>query len=138
MSRIERITAKGQLVPFVFNQDALAASQSDVQLGSPDGAGATGIAAPFGGEVVAVTADLTAAGSAGTLSVGASIGGTEVAASTLAFTDETSKRVALVRGTAEFNAGDLIGVEITTDGTWNGTTADLTAVVWCLLYLDGI
>jgi hypothetical protein len=35
-------------------------------------------------------------------------------------------------------AGDLIGAEITTGGTWDGTTADLAVVVWVLLYLDGV
>ena len=35
-------------------------------------------------------------------------------------------------------AGDRIGAEITTGGTWDGTTADLVVTVWVLLYLDGI
>ena len=42
------------------------------------------------------------------------------------------------RGTARFVRGDQIGAEITTNGTFAPTTADLLVVVWVLLYLgDG-
>lgn len=139
--QIERIIAQGQLVPYVFGQDALAASQTNVQLPVAVGEASqavTGYTMPFGGEIVAIAADLSAAGSAGSLTIGATIAGTEGADPTLSITTETTKKDTAVRGTARFNAGDVLGAEITTDGSWNGTTADLAVTVYVLLYVDGI
>jgi hypothetical protein len=139
--QIERIAAKGQLVAYVFGQDALAASQSNVQLPAAVGEASqavTGYTMPFAGEIVAITADLSSAGSAGSLTVGATIGGTEGADPTLSITTETTKSDVAQRGTAKFVAGDVLGAEITTDGSWNGTTADLAVVVYVLLEMAGI
>ena len=139
--QIERIAAKGQLVAYVFGQDALAASQSNVQLPAAVGEASqavTGYTMPFAGEIVAITADLSSAGSAGSLTVGATIGGTEGADPTLSITTETTKSDVAQRGTAKFVAGDVLGAEITTAGSWNGTTADLAVVVYVLLEMAGI
>ena len=43
-----------------------------------------------------------------------------------------------MRGTIPVAAGDEIGAEITTGGTWDGTSSDLCVVVWVLLNLEGI
>ena len=139
--QIERIAAKGQLVAYVFGQDALAASQSNVQLPAAVGEASqavTGYTMPFAGEIVAITADLSSAGSAGSLTGAATIGGTEGADPTLSITTETTKSDVAQRGTAKFVAGDVLGAEITTDGSWNGTTADLAVVVYVLLEMAGI
>jgi hypothetical protein len=137
--QIERITARGQLVPLLFTQGAVAASQTDAQLGTADGiADVLGYTMPFPGEIVAVTADLSAAATAGSLTVGATVGGTEKTDPTLSITTETSKRDTCQRGSAGFAAGDVIGAEITTSGTWDATTADLAVIVWVLLNLEGI
>jgi hypothetical protein len=141
--QIDRVIAKGQLVPLVFMQDAVAASQSDVQLPIAEvnaGAGNTvdGYVMPFDGEIIGISARLTAAATAGTLTVGPTVGGTEETDPTLSITTAQSARDTCARGTATFVAGDLIGAEITTGGTWDGTTADLAVTVWVLLYLDGI
>lgn len=142
---IERITSRGQLVALTFGQADLAASQTDVQLSTTavdnaadDQLQADGYAMPFDGEIVAITAYLTAAGSAGSLTVGPTVGGTEKTDPTLAITTATVARDSAPRGTAPFVAGDVIGAEITTSGTWNGTTADLQVVVWVILYIEGI
>jgi hypothetical protein len=140
-TQIERIIAKGQLVPLAFGQDALAASQSNVQLPVAIGEASqavTGYTMPFEGEIVAVTADLSAAGSAGSLTVGPTVGGTEETDPALSITTETTKSDKALRGAATFNAGDVVGAEITTDGSWNGTSADLSVVVWVLLHMEGI
>ena len=140
-TQIERIIAKGQLVPLVFGQDALAASQTDVQLPVAIGEGSqavTGYTMPFEGEIVAITADLSAAATAGTLTVGPTVGGTEKTDPTLSITTETTKSDTARRGTAVFSAGDIIGAEITTGGTWDGTTADLSVTVWVVLHLEGV
>lgn len=137
--QIERITSRGQLVPVVFVQDALAANQTNVQLTVQDaGVAVDGLSMPFAGEIVGLSYDLSAAGSAGTLTIGASIGGTEVAATTQTVTTAVAGRPTFARGSVPFAAGDKLGVEITTDGSWNGTTADLVVILWVLLYLEGI
>lgn len=140
-TQIERVIAKGSLVAFTFGQDALAASQTDVQLATAIGEGSqavTGYTMPFDGEIVAICADLSAAGSAGSLTVGATVGGTEKADPTLSITTETTKSDKALRGAAIFSAGDILGAEITTDGSWNGTTADLTVTVYVILHLEGV
>jgi hypothetical protein len=141
--QIDRTIAKGQLVPLVFMQDNLAASQTDVQLLIGEVASAAsnaidGYVMPFAGEIIGITARLSAAATTGTLTVGPTVGGTEKTDPTLSITTAVSASDTAPRGTSTFVAGDLIGAEITTGGTWDGTTADLGVVVWVLLYLDGI
>lgn len=136
MGQIERTTSKGQLVAFVFGDTDVAASQTDAQLLTPGGG--AGYIMPFPGEVVAVSAHLSAAGSAGQLTFGATIGGTEQAATTRTITTQTASSGRHGRGRVPFVSGAELGAEITTDAGWNGTTADLTVVVFVLLYLEGI
>ncbi len=143
MPQIERIIARGQLVPLVFMQDAVAASQTDVQLPIAEvtaGAaiGNVGYIMPFDGEIVSVTYGLTAAGTTGALTIGPTVGGTERTALTQTVGTTTSGRAKVARGTLPFSAGNEIGAEITTAAGWDGTTADLCVVVWVLLYVDGI
>lgn len=142
---IERITSRGQLVPFAFYQADLAASQTDVQLSTSavdnaadDQLQSDGYVVPFDGEIVAITAQLSAAAGAGSMTVGPTIGGTEKTDPTLSITTAVAARDTAPRGSTPFVAGDVIGAEITTSGSWNATGADLTVVVWCLLYIDGI
>lgn len=141
--QVDRYIAKGQIVPLLFTQDAVAASQTDAQLSIMENAATSsllvnGLNMPFDGEIVAVTADLDAAASAGSLTVGATVGGTEDADTTITITTETAVRNVVPRGKATFVAGNLIGAEITTTGAWNGTASDLAVVVWVLLYVEGI
>lgn len=132
-----------QLVGLTFMQDAVAASQSDVQLGIAEVAsGATnavvGYTMPWSGTIVAISAHLSAAATAGTLTVGATVGGTEGSDPTLTITTETAKSDTATRGTAAFAANAVIGAEITTDGSWDGTSADLGVTVWVLLDVTGV
>lgn len=143
MTAIKPNTSKGQLVGLVFGQDAVAASQTNVQLNIQEVASAAALAVagyimPWAGEVVGVSYLLSAAGSAGSLTVGATVGGTEDADTTITVTTAASGSKKVPRGKAGFAAGSEIGAEITTDGTWNGTTSNLAVVVWVLLYLEGI
>lgn len=134
--QIDRTIAKGQLVALVFGDTDVAASQTDVQLLTPGGG--AGYTMPFAGEVVAVTRHLSAAAGAGSMTLGATIGGTEIAASASTVTTQTASSTTLPRGAAPFAAGAELGAEITTSGTWDATTTDLTVVVFVLLYLEGI
>lgn len=141
MSLITLDTSKGQLVPFVFGQDALAASQTDVQLpavGPEEGGTVDGYSMPFRYDVVAISTSLTVAGSAGNITVGATVDGTEDADTTLTITTGTNHALKIPRGKASGAAGTRLGCELTTHASWNGTTADLIAVVWCIVYLEGI
>lgn len=144
-TQIERVIAKGQLVPLNFFQADVAASQTDVQLSvcAVDNAADDQLAndeyvMPFEGEIIAISAELSAAATAGTLTIGPTVDGTEKTALQVSVTTETEKYTSTVRGTVPFAAGDRIGAEITTGGTWDGTGTDIVVTVWVLLYLEGI
>lgn len=139
--QVERIISKGQLVPLHFLQDAVAASQTDAQLAIIDATGAAagdGYIMPFAGEIVAQTYLLSAAGGAGVFTIGPTVGGTEKAALRQTVGTTANGRKTVPRGSIPFAAGDNIGAEITTDGSWDGTSSDLVVTVWVLLYLEGI
>lgn len=141
--RIDRTISKGQLVKLTFVQDNLAASQTDVQLNIAEvAAGATlavdGYVMPWAGEIVGISYVLSAAATAGTLTIGATVGGTEKTDPTLSVTTGVGGSDKAARGTTLFAAGDKIGAEITTDGSWDGTSSDLGVTVWVILHLDGI
>lgn len=139
--QIERGTSKGQLVAYVFGQDAIAASQTDVQLpavGPEEGSTVDGYTIPFDFEVVAVTSTTTAAATAGQMTIGATIGGTEDTDSTLTITTETNGYLAVQRGKMRGVAGDRLGCELTTNSGWDAVTADGLFTVYAVLYLDGI
>lgn len=141
MAIIVKGISKGQLLSYTFGQDALAASQTDVQLPVAIGEGSQAVdsyVAPFAGEIVAIAGTTSVAATTGTLTVGATVNGTENASTTQTVTTGTEFRAAFVRGTARFVAGDNIGAEITTGGTWDGTTADLSVQVYVLYQLEGI
>ena len=141
MTMITRSTSRGQLVPLIFAQDAVAASQTNVKLVVP-GETTTplveGYEMPFPGEVVALSYTLNAAGTAGVFTIGATLNGTEDTDTTVTVGTNAASYTVIPRGKMVFNASDSIGAEITTDGSWDGTTSDVSVVLWVLLYLDGI
>jgi hypothetical protein len=146
MSLLTPDASRGQLVALTFMQDDLAASQTDVALviseGNTGSAAATNavnsIVMPFAGEIVAISARLSAAATAGQLTAGATINGTEKTVTTMTITTQQSAYKRVPRDTVKFNAGDRIGAEISTNASWNGTTADLVVTVWCLVRMEGI
>lgn len=135
--QITRELSKGQIVAFKFFLANVPASQTDVQLKESSNQ-VEGLSMPFDGEVLAICSDLSAAASAGTLTVGATVNGTEDADTTMSISTETGKVLKVSRGKAAFVAGDKLGVEITSSGTWNGTAADLAVVVYCQLNVAGV
>jgi hypothetical protein len=141
--QIDRTIAKGQLVQLTFMQDAVAASQTDVQLPIAEVTSAAanaidGYIMPFAGQIVGISYKLSAAGTTGTFTIGPTVGGTEQAGLTVTVGTTASGRLTVPRDTYRFVAGADIGAEITTGGTWDGTTADLGVSVWVILELDGI
>jgi hypothetical protein len=137
--QIELGMSKGQLIGLQFGQVNVAASQSNVQLtGAGVSGAADGYVVPFKGEILAVSYALSAAATAGTLTIGPTVNGTEAADPTLSVTTGTGGYDWANRGTLTFAAGDKIGAEITTGATWDATTADLTVVVWVVLDVEGV
>jgi hypothetical protein len=136
-TRIERIIAKGQLVGLEFGQANVAVDQTNVQL---VGNQTAGYVMPFAGEIVAVTYLLSANKTAGVLTVGPTVGGTEVAALTVTAANTAASGTKRVpRRTATFAAGSEIGVEITTDANLlPAASAELNVVVWVILSIEGI
>ena len=138
-----QLTDPVKMVALSFMQDNVAASQTDVQLLVAEVASAAnnacdGITVPWAGTIVAVSFQLSAAGSAGTMTIGATVNGTEAADPTLSVTTAATGYDTASRGAATFAAGDRIGAEITTDGSWNGTSSDLVVTVWCLVEVSGV
>lgn len=144
--RVDRTIAKGQLVALTFMQDQVGASQTDAQLNVVEAYGGSTLSVidnteyvmPFAGEIIAISYALTAAATQGTLTIGPTINGTEASALTQTVTTATSGSAKVKRGTIPFTAGQRIGAEISTNSSWNGTSADLLVTVWVLLYLTGI
>ncbi len=140
--QVERVIAKGQIVPLQFSEDAVAASQTNAQMAAIAVDTVSSLvlsyAMPWDGEVIGISAAIDTAASAGQLDIGATIGGTEDADSTISITTETEKYKAIPRGKVPFSAGDVIGAELTTNAGWNGTASDLIVQVWVVLYVEGI
>lgn len=137
------LTDPVQLVALTFMQEAVAASQTDVQItiaqvDSAANNAVDGYTMPWAGTIVGLSYVLSAAATAGTLTIGATVGGTEKTDPTLSVTTGTSGSDTALRGAATFAAGDKIGCEITTDGSWDATTADLGVTVWCLVEVSSV
>jgi hypothetical protein len=135
--QITREFAKYQLVPLTFAQANVAASQTNVQLKDASGQ-VEGLSMPFAGEVLAICVDLTAAATAGSLTVGVTNGGTEATATTQTITTAAAATKAFPRGTMTFVAGDKLGVEITTNASWDAITADMAVTVLVALAVEGV
>lgn len=140
--QIKGYIAKGQVVPLHFMEAAVAASQTNAQMVLVDVGSSPsltdGIVVPFAGAVVGISWLKNAAATAGSLTIGASIGGTENADTTQTVSTATSGSAVFPRGKVRFAAGAELGVEITTDGSWAPVDADLSVVLWVLFELKGI
>lgn len=140
----QRLIGNGYpIVPLHFCQDNLAASQTNVQLNVGEVASAATLAVdgytmPWAGAIIGISYVLSAAGSAGAMTIGPTIDGTESADPTLAVTTAATGSDTALRSAAPFAAGAVIGAEITTDGSWNGTSSDLGVVVWVMLEVTGV
>jgi len=128
----ERIAVKNPvciLGPFV--DDATAASQTNAQLTLAPVTN-DGIVMPQAGYVIGIAGTLTGAATAGSLTVGVSIDGTEDTDTTQTITTATEFYASFKTDdeAVSFDAGEQIGVEITTDADWDATTEDLAVYVF--------
>lgn len=133
--------SRWQLVVYTFGQDAVAASQTDVQLPRAIGEASQAVdnsVAPWDGFIAGLAYTLSAAGSAGVFTIGATVNGTENATTTQTVGTTTEGYKAFDESTAPFAAGANIGAEITTDGSWDGTSADLVVDVYVFYRVTGV
>ena len=136
--QIVREASAYQLVQLTFAQAAVAASQTAVALlVNETAAGAAlanvGYTMPTLGEIVMISANLSAAGSAGTLTIQPTVNTTAKTDPALSITTQTAKSDSCPRNTSTFTKDAVIGCKITTDGSWNGTSADLVVNIWVIV-----
>lgn len=138
--------SKGQIVVYTFMQGDVAASQTDVQLTVAETIGSAAAhstnavesyVSPWHGDVIGIGGVLSAAATAGSLTVGVSNNGAENASTTQTVTTGAEFYKSFPRGAMRVAPGDNIGVEITTSGTWDATTADLAVQVYVLYAVEG-
>lgn len=130
-----------QLVAYSYGQDAVAASQTDADLYRSMSEASQTVkisVAPWAGDVAGIGYTLSAAATAGSLTIGITKNGTEVAATTQTVATAAKGYAAFARGAVPVAAGDTIGVQITTDGDWDATTADLVVDAYVLYQVTGV
>lgn len=133
--------SRGQLICHTFGQDTVAASQTGVQLNVGLGEASQTVdsyVAPWPGDVVGLAYTLSAAGTTGSFTIGATKNGTENTNTTVTVGTTTEGYKSIQRGVMPIVAGDNIGAEITTAVGWDGTTADLAVQVYVLYRLEGV
>jgi hypothetical protein len=115
-----------------YAQGTVLASQTAVALGAM----ATHVTAatlavnnvgiPWAGSVVGLCITTSAAATVGTLTATVTVNGTQNAALSAVLAINTTTNYSVIEfGGVPFNAGDKIGVVITTGATWNAATADV-------------
>ncbi len=121
----------------LFYQDNVAASQSAVALNlSKTGDAFTEVLMPYAGSIVGIAVYSNAARTADTLTVDATINGSVTGLQAVLDGTNTTKNSSTQAIAADaFSAEDLIGVKITTGGSWTPTTADIA--VWVIVSLNG-
>lgn len=146
--QIDRVIAKGQLVNFVFGQTDVAAGQTAVAL-SPMAIrdttanasyknDALGYTQAFDFEIVSISVNASAARTAGTLTVDATIDGTVTGLqATLNAATTNNAKATAPRRQYRGSAGSYIGCKISTP-SWTPTTADIVVTVQAIVFLDGI
>lgn len=144
MPAVKPSIAKGQLVPLLFSQDAVADAQSAVAMNILETTATTSTlpvveyVMPWDGAIVAITVTSSEARTAGTLTVDATIDTTVTGLqAALDATNTTRHRARQGREADRFVAGARIGAKLTTS-SWTPVTGDIAVVVWVLQYLEGI
>lgn len=136
--QMERIIAKGQLVPLVFVQSGVTSSQTDVALGIA-GSAATAYTLPWEFEVVGAAVESSATVSDGAGSLAVLIDGN--AALTLSLDDATNTdrdSAVAERGQYVGARGSAVSVEITTDSDFDTSGGDIVVTVFVLAHLEGV
>lgn len=136
--RLKRIIAAGQVIPLMFSQNAVAASQSAVAMKILEGSGGTNepteYQIPWDFDVVAISMVADTARTAGSCTVDATIDGTVTGVQAVLDATNTLRHYSTQRrDTDTGSAGSRVGVKLTTPAGWTPVTADLNVVVWVLV-----
>lgn len=135
--QMERIIAKGQLVPLVFYQSSVASSQT-VALGII-GSAVTAYTLPWEFEVVGATVESGATVSAGAGSLAVLIDGNAALTLSLDSTANTDRDSAVAeRGRYVGARGSAVSVEITTDSDFDNSSGEIVVTVFVLVHLEGV
>ena len=143
VTRFNRIAAGGMKVPLFFTQVGVAASQNAVALklidtawdagttdASFDAPANTEVVMPLSGSIIGVSVASTAARTAGTLTVEVTKNGSGTGLQAQLNATDTQYAYATQELDEDtFDAGDRIGVKITTSADWAPTTADIVVMV---------
>ena len=137
--QIERSISKGQLVPFLFTQGAVADAQTAVAMTVADGiADVAEYVVPWDFEIVGIAIVSDSARTAGTCTVDATIDGTATGLqAVLDGTNTLRHKKVQQRGADVGAAGSRIGVKLTSS-SWTPVTADINVVVYALVHLEGV
>lgn len=137
-TQIERAIAKGQVIPYTFNEDATADAQTAVAMAITNGLATTEYVIPWDFEVVGISVVSDLARTAGTLTVDATINGTVTGLQAVLDATNTFRDTGIqIRGSDPGVAGDRIGCKLTT-ASWTPVTADIVVVVYAIVSLEGI
>lgn len=113
-----------------WNQNDVAASQTNVALSALVSVNFDTWKAPRAGSIVAIVTRLTEARTAGTLTVKATINGVATTLSVITNAANTLGGISTEQaGIDKYVAGDLIGMQVTTDAGWLPITSDLEAYI---------
>lgn len=113
-------------------QDNITASQSGVALKVAAAANTgVGMAQVRAGSVVGIAASFTVAPAGSALTLTVTKGGTPISGCTLTVAPGATlgRSTTFATGAYTFAAGDVLGVAITTDGSWTATTSDAVITV---------
>lgn len=111
-------------------QDNLTTSMSASAMRVAAVSGQTQITVPFTGSVIGISGNLSAAITAGTLRIDATVNGTSVFSAVNAATGVRVIYGTQAKDTDAIARGDRLGVKLTTSASFAPANNDLTAVVW--------
>jgi len=119
------------IIPFVFEQANMAASQTDTDTAVAGGLTATYVM-PFDGSIVGYGIQMSAAVSAGSLEFDIEVDGATTATIETDAASTTEFYGTYAYGDEPFSAGSSIGVTYTSDGSLSPETADANIVVYVM------
>lgn len=127
---INSLNAGGHKQSFGFMQQNVSASQSAVAMDVLGLEGNTEVVMPFAGSVLGIGVASNAARTSGTLTVDVTVNGVAMGLEAQLDASNTQYHSATqAKDTDDFNAGDRLGVKITTSADWAPTTADIVVTV---------
>jgi hypothetical protein len=127
-----------QLVPLTYVQNNIpAATTADMPLSD---LGVPGfMAMPWAGSIVGVSYRMDGSISAGTLAIRATVGGVNVwTAHSLTSASPQDDVATQNIGTDQFVSGDLVGVDLVTNGAFLPTTRDIVVTLWLAVNFVGV